>query len=278
MITGHDNLELTANFNSDLVLLGSSRCWAHFDPHFFEKTFKQKSVNIGVDGHSELSMVYLRLKDYLSRNEPPKYAILNLDPFMSAGNEINNNNFVHKNDFARYSFFPDKKNLLFVDYFKFSLVEKYIPLYSFFKYKILDDCLFIKESNDFIKYGYEIHNYGWDTIANPVTDKMKETFFTKEQIPTIINSLERVRELCTEYNIKLLCIQTPVYKVIHDEVVFSYANEICKTLNITFIDSNLEYIRNDIKYFYNSYHLNKKGVDEMNLFLSNNIELKSFFE
>lgn len=41
--------------------------------------------------------------------------------------------------------------------------------------------------------------------------------------------------MCLTKNIKLLCIQTPVYKSIYDESIFSETKKICHYLNIPFI-------------------------------------------
>jgi hypothetical protein len=48
------------------------------------------------------------------------------------------------------------------------------------------------------------------------------------------------------------------------------------TLNIPFIDANKEYIRNNINYFYNSNHMNKQGVDELNRLLKDDPVLLDF--
>lgn len=80
-----DNLDQTVNINADLVFLGSSRCCSHFDPVFFDTTFHLKSANIGVDGHSELTMTIIRFKNYLSKNKAPKFVIVNFDPLVDAG-------------------------------------------------------------------------------------------------------------------------------------------------------------------------------------------------
>jgi hypothetical protein len=271
-----DNLEQTSKLNADLVFLGSSRCWVHFDPRFFDKTFNIKSINIGVDGHSEISMSILRLKDYLSRNRPPKFVILSFDPFMEAGSYKDNNNFIHKNFFARYSFLPNTKNLLFVNYFKFNSFERYIPLYSIFKYKLLDDCINIKSTKKYKRDINHLVDKKWDTIHNPITKELKNNYFTERQIFPIRNSLKELNMLCSDNNIKLLCIQTPVYKIIHDDEAFRRTKVICKNLNIPFIDLNIEPLRNNIKYFYSPSHLNKYGVEQMNQILRSEKTLASF--
>jgi hypothetical protein len=266
-IKGYDNLEQTANVNADILLMGSSRCWAHLNPRFFEEAFKMKTVNIGVDGHTEIAMNTLRLKDYLSRNRAPKYILLNVDPFIAAGEENNNVNLVHKDAYARYSFLPKSKDLPIVDFFKFNAAEKYIPLYAIFKYKLLTDCLTLNHASNYVKYGYEVHEEAWDTIAKPVTGIMKSSFFPKKDASLISNAMAGFKQFCGQKNIKLICIETPIYKSAYDDDAFSRIRSIITKLGIPYVNTNNEAFRNHIEYFYNSNHMNKKGVLEMNNYL-----------
>lgn len=275
--TGYDNLEQTANVNADLIFLGSSRCLQHFDPVFFDSCFKLKSLNLGISGHSEISMATVRLKDYLSRNNPPKFAILNFDPFVKAGGNDCDSNVVFKNYFARYAFLPNKKDILIVNYFKFNLAEKYIPLYAIFKYRMLGKYIGIKNEN-LIKDGYEKHEEHWDTIANPVSNKMKVSFFKLSDTPSITKALYELNVLCLQNDIKLICIQTPVYKILQDDTLFAATASICKSLNIPFIDANNNDIKNDIHNFPNSNHLNIDGIMQLNAFLKKDTLLSSFLK
>ncbi len=277
-ISENNNLELTSNVNADLVLLGSSRCSMHFDPNFFESNFKIQSVNLGVNGHSEITMVTLQLKYYLLRNKSPKYAILNFDPLTSAGNLNNNKEFALKDEFARYAFFPNDNDALLVDYFKFNQFEKYIPLYSIFKYRQLRNALFIKNTNDYKKHGYQMHNEYWDPISHTGDTILKKSYFNKNQIPLIAGSLNQLNKLCRENNIKLLCIQTPVYKIIYDKEAFAKTENICVQLGIPFIDINQDYFKNNPKFFFNVDHLNKNGVEHMNQFLKRDSVLVGFLK
>lgn len=275
-ISGIDNLDQTSHVNADLVFLGSSRCWAHFDPRFFNRTFKIKSVNIGVDGHNELPMNIIRLKYYLSKNPAPKYVILSFDPGTD-GSAEKDKNYINKDIYSRYAFFPDQKMEPFLDYFKFNTLEKYMPLYALFKYQIVRNCLYKKPLTNYEKYGFEMQEKEWDTILWPISDKNKKNYFKKSEIPLIINSLNELNQLCLKSNIKLLCIQTPVYKVLQDDWAFSQTKKICDSLNIPFVDANKEEIRNDMKCFYNGLHLSKTGVEQMNEFLEKDSTLISFF-
>jgi hypothetical protein len=274
---GLDNLVTTSNINAELLLMGSSRCWAHFDPHFFESAFNiKKAVNIGVDGHSELSMTYVRLLDYLSYNKPPKFIIINVDPFISANSIDQYSRMVNKNKYARYAFYINNRQWKTVDYFKFNFYEKYIPLYSIFKYQIFSDCLFGNNSSPYFQYGYEKHDNKWDTIQNPTSNTTAKKYFLKpKNIPEIKTSLQKIQTLCITHGVKLICIQTPVYKSIYNEYEFNLTKEICKDLNLDFFDLNVPYIRNDISNFYNSNHMNINGILKMNAIMLKNDTLKN---
>lgn len=276
-VTGYDTLELTSNVNADLVFMGSSRCWAHFDPQFFEDNFQLKSVNIGMNGHSDLMASTLRLQNYLAKNKAPKFVLLNIDPFISAGSLEHNTKMVNKNDYARFAFFPKEEDQAFMDYFQFDTAERYVPLYALFKYQMFIDCVTLNKSNAFPR-GFELNDEQWDTIKYPISDINKKYFFKPKDIPSITQALKELNDLCRKNNIRLIAIQTPVYQATYDAFAFERPKTICQQLNIPFIDVNVESIRSKTDYFYNAIHLNKKGVEEMNQLLTNEKELAEIFK
>jgi hypothetical protein len=263
--SAHDNFEMTTNVNSDLILLGSSRCRSHLDPHFFEDEFGLKTTNLGIEGHNELSMSYARLLDYLKCNEPPEVIILSFDPFMTGGDVgMASSNSVNKNKFARYAFVPLNGNWKTINHFGFDIWEKYIPLYSIFKYKELSKYFYQDDITKFQKYGYANHKGSWDTIKNPINGEMRKNYSIKKEKQDVKDVLSIIKNLCDENKIKLICIQTPVHQSIYDEEQFEIPKNICQDLEIPFIDANYEFIRTDINDFYNSTHINLNGVSSMN--------------
>lgn len=276
-VTGYDTLELTTNANADLVFLGSSRCWAHFDPNFFRENYHLKSANIGMNGHSELTASTLRLKNYLAKNNPPKFVILNFDPFIKTGTLQHNTKFVNKNDYARYAFFPNKEDEPLIDLFQFDNSERYIPLYALFKYQLFVDCITLKNSNAFPK-GFELNDEKWDTVKYPISDFNKQFFFKPKDIPDVTKALKELDNYCKNNKMRLICIQTPVYKITYDAKVFEIPKIICQKLNIPFIDVSNSDIKDKTDNFYNAVHLNKKGVEEMNKLFKNDKELTAILK
>ena len=55
-------LEKSDEANATLLLFGSSRCWMHLQPSFFKLNFNVNAANLGINGHSEISIMQLRLK------------------------------------------------------------------------------------------------------------------------------------------------------------------------------------------------------------------------
>ena len=276
-VTGYDNWDTTSNANADLVLLGSSRCWAHFDPTFFKENYHLKTVNIGVNGHSELTASILRLENYLAKNKAPKFAILSFDPLTTSGSFDDNNNFTNKDNYARFAFMPSEENHDLVAYFKFDVYEKFIPLYALFKYRLFQDCITLKNSNIF-KEGFEQNDEKWDTIKYPVSDVMKKHFVKSTEINAVKKRLNALKLLCQKNKIQLIGIQTPVYKILYNQGLFDKSAEICKSVGIPFIDVSTSPIRYNIANFYNSTHLNKNGIIEMNKLLKNETELNTIFK
>lgn len=278
-IADHDTLDITSNVNADLILLGNSRCWSHLDPNFFENEFKLKSVNLGTVGHSELSMTYVRLKDYLTYNKTPKFILLNLDPFVNGGDLSKpGGNIINKNAFARYAFAPLNKEWETVRYFKFNNWEKYVPMYAIFKYNLFYKSVFPNFNSLYVTYGYSREDIQWDTIRNPISSEKKKNFLIHKDTDNVKKMLLKLKKICKKNNIELMCIQTPVYKSLYEKDIFKLTGEITNDLDIPFIDANYEFIRPDTKYFLDNNHLNLNGVRAMNIKLKDEPLLSNFLK
>ena len=123
-------------------------------------------------------------------------------------------------------------------------------------------------------YGYENFKEKWDTTLIPV---LHQKAVLDSPIREALNhSLSELDQLCTQNKIRLLCLQTPVYKSLYDSLTFSATKKICQSLQIPFIDVDLPSVRDQRDNFYNSKHLNKLGVSKMNAFLAKDSVLNSF--
>lgn len=267
ILTENNPSEVPRNKNAEVLFLGNSRCSMHFDPTFFAANYSLSFANLGISGHHDLAMASLQLQRFMMTNKTPKYVILNFDPFTSAGGRFNKSNFVLKDEFARYAFFPEDQDTLYAQYFKFSWAEQYVPLYALFKYRQFRNCIFIKNVNDYKTYGYQKNDRYWDTLAPNKERLLLQKYFKKEALPGISDALSALNKICIQHQIKLLCIQTPVHKTVYDSALYSATGTICRQLNIPFIDVNTPYFTSHARFYLNANHLNTYGVGQLNLFL-----------
>ena len=265
-LTGLDNLDLSGQQN-DLVFMGNSRCFEHFDPALFERALHLKAVNLGMDGHSELELVKLRLRNYLSKNKAPKYIILSIDPLIQAGSFSNNGNFIYKEAFARYAFLASPANEPIVNYFKFRKIERYLPLCALLRYQMLSECINLSNNKIFSRNRYGKHDEPWDTTVfktNNAPAVIKQYFdTTSNEIKETKNALYDLNMLCRRSNIQLIAIQTPVYQSIYRKAIFDYDKRLCADGGIPFFDLNTPAIDNNMDNFWNLDHLNTTGVHRM---------------
>lgn len=275
VLLGSDTLHLS-NQQADLVLLGSSRCWAHFDPKFFEQAFGTKAVNIGMSGHSEIALNRLRLESYLARNKTPRFVIFNFDPMASPDSINQAENYVLKDIYARYAFWPDKYNAPILDFLKYNWAEKYIPGFALIKYKMIFPALRPRRDIKYLAFGYENNTGHWDTVAQPPSGVMKKFFFKDADVPAISKALAALKKTCEARGIKLLCVQTPIYKSAYDAKAFARSGAICQQLGVDFLDMDHAAFRNCIDCFYNSNHMNRTGVEKMNALLAHDDRLRQF--
>jgi hypothetical protein len=268
IISDNNPSEVSSNKNAELLFLGNSRCSMHFDPAFFATNYSLRCANLGINGHHDLTMATLQLQRFMMANKAPKYVVLNFDPFTSVGGSTNKSNFVLKDEFARYAFFPHDKDSLYANYFKFSLAEKYLPLYALFKYRQFRNCIFIKNTNDYKTFGYQKKDQYWDTIVPNNERFLKHKYFKKSALPSISIALSALNTMCVRHHIKLLCIQTPVHQSVYDTVLYSATGTLCRQLKIPFVDVNTPYFASHSKLYLNANHLNTYGVGQLNLFLN----------
>jgi hypothetical protein len=265
-LTGLDNLDLSGQQN-DLLFMGNSRCFEHFDPVLFERVFHLKAMNLGIDGHSELVLVKLRLRQYLSKNKAPKFIILSVDPFLRAGSLDNNFNFLYKEAFARYAFLNSPVNEPILSFFKFRKIERYLPLYALLRYQMLQQCFTLSNNKTFSRNRYGKHDEPWDTTVFTVNNSpavIKQYFDTASyEVKEVKNALYDLNRLCRGAKIQLIAIQTPVYQSIYQKGTFDYIKRLCADGEIPFFDLNVPVLDNNMDNFWNLDHLNTKGVHRM---------------
>ena len=236
-VNGYDNLHMTVG-PYDMVFLGSSRCFVQLDPTLFRQGLHLKAVNLGTNGHPDILMYILRLNNYLARNKAPEYALLECRSFYLCRTLMEGNEDVgHKNSFARYAWFPSAVDQPLMQYFGFNLAERYIPLYALLRYKLVPDCITLSNVNNWAVYGYFRHDDQWDTLKHPVSISVAGLRFRDTGAAAtagVKQQLALLDSICIRNKIRLICIQTPVYRAGYIKSYFSQTRGVCSDLEYSF--------------------------------------------
>ena len=67
------------SLDNDLVIIGASSCWAHYNPKILDSLLRISTYNLGIDGHPWYPCQPLRYNTYVRYTHPPKYVVINID-------------------------------------------------------------------------------------------------------------------------------------------------------------------------------------------------------
>lgn len=264
-VNGQDNLDQTSNIDADILFIGNSRCITSINP----KVFKNQGlsvVNLGLNGHSNMSYVVSRLNHYMRNNsKKPRIVLFNLDPYSWTGKSK-----ILKDRFARYAFGNSRKYHELTHYFDFDYCDKYVPAYALLKYRKIFDCLFLNNQSTYLQLGFE-----------PNTGDLCSEKFSKNEIDEHISSyrkrsedfdlkkeIAQLQDFCNSHKIKLIGFQLPVYQIIRTKH-FDQTKHLADQLGLTFFDlGSLEH-SNNCSLFKDKNHLNSKGADYFSVKIAN---------
>jgi len=258
-----------SRINADLIIQGSSRAWQQISPYVLDSTFNVNSYNLGLDGW-QFHMQYYRFLLYLKYNKKPKYIIQNVD----------HSTFIKIPDLYYYTqFLPylddDIIKKAVSSYNGLNWKDSYIPLYKYHSnyklvFKSLLNNLPKSSSPDNGKYkGFQAQQLHWDSTfsqfkkANPngwriIPNKEAQ------------NNFKSFLDICKSENIQVIFVYTPEYIEIQKlllnrdsltNILRGYASK----YNIPFLDYSNDSLCLDTINFFNSQHLNMRGVKKFNL-------------
>ncbi len=223
--------------NYNLLFIGNSRSYNHFNPLVFDSIKKTNSVNLGMPGASVID-VYAGLRIYCCNNKIPKNIIVNIDTFKISLNSQPTIKNIH--NFLKY------KNHKELSYF-YIIPNKYKLL----NYPMLQYC--ISPSWGFREiYKGLIANIHADSRNRGFGNVIKNTNYRErshQKILIDVNSkyYDSIYNFCIKNKINVTFVFSPMYRSNFD-IKFKY-----NFLNHSqLLDSNI--------YFSNPNHLNLKGA------------------
>ncbi|SEA73167.1 hypothetical protein SAMN05216462_2378 [Xylanibacter ruminicola] len=256
---------------NDVVIMGSSRAFVHFNPRIIDSVLNVNSYNLGynasrVNRQVERYYAYCRIQNW-----EPNTIIYSIDYGTIAGITTN----FEKEQFYPY-FFTDRELMeAFDKYQHFSLLDKYVPFWRyctcFLDFHVYDVLTNPEEKEPFYK-GFKNNRMKYEDDLVLSGDSLEFTY--TEEALTIFkayiqdmhvkgkNVIFVYSPVCTEFLQKFKGIGR----------MYQIYGEIAADYNIPILDYTHESICNDTLYFYNAAHLNKRGADIFTLQLSNDIK------
>ena len=257
----------TGKLQSNVVIMGSSRAWAQYNPIILDTILHINSYNLGIDGRGIGSQI-LRYNTYKRLNVKPKLIIQNID-MMTIDKD---------NAFCREQFFPYFFDKTFrqevVELENLSLADQYIPgfRYAGYFHKILSWLGVVKQENYTLTKGYHGNDLKWDG-----SNLNKRTAINYSQDSTMLIKFDEYLAKAYSENIKVIFVYAPQYigateKIKNIGGMYQMYDSIAQKYDIPILNYNYSPISYDTAYFYNATHLNKKGAELFSVKLALDID------
>ena len=247
------------SINADLLILGSSRAWAQYDPHILDSSLLVQSYNLGVDGGG-LERQLVTYKIYLCyQNKTPKYLIINFEYWGTWREE-------HPWGYQREQYFPlllkPKARKLIEEKDGFYFNEFYIPMCRYYLYGFSSLIKDFREEDDIIEYkGYAGHEWKWD---GKEFSKIESISFEPPQ--NLIEEFDCFLENSKLTGVNIVFVCSPIYIELTEKVnnlseFYDLLHYYSEKYEIPVLDYIYDTLCYDTAYFYNATHLNKTGAE-----------------
>ena len=268
---GVSNAIVDGAINADILILGSSRALAHYDPRIIEQVTGRRSFNIGLNG-SQTDMQLARLKSYLRHNKPPSTLLFNLDTFSFQT--------THGGVFDPAQYMPyinwepdiyDALKRIDPSIWK----SKFIPLYGY----TVGDLRFewmLGIASLFHWRPAEDHFLGFNPREKAWTDEFEQMRAMHPDGVHIdieasgVEQMEEMLRLCRDRHIRVVLVYSPEYVEMQEltnnrSEVFNKFEELSRQFHVPLWDYSGSALSTDKAYFQNSQHLNAQGARKFSL-------------
>ena len=261
---------LEGNINSEVIIMGSSRGFVSYDSQIISKGLRLKTYNLSFNA-AGFKLQQEKLDIYLKKNKNPKIIIQNID--LAHFND--NNEIPDENQFLPFIFNSDINRVISKYDKKFKMIN-YIPL---IKYNL---------NFSLLKFGF-ISNFYQQNIENQSTyngfcpqnlpfkidyhNLKKLDYISKNKINLSlykykIQNIFKFYKERVNTKTQIIFVWAPEHKLRLEDKYIKLISPIIEELNsIEKQNKNIHFINmskferlNDNEYFYDTFHLNKKGA------------------
>ncbi len=272
------NAIYNGTINADLVVIGSSRAWRHFDPEILETKTDLLSYNLG-GSKLTFDIQKIKLNGYLSNNKSPKVAIINVD----INSLANTKELYDKDQYLPY--YTRENYSLFKTFDTQITMEYFMPMYKYRGYYnqvvegVLSALIGYKPERENIIKGYAPRNLEWDEAAGRIlkNEGPKRLAFNAEKLMLNTAICDHLDVFAKEDAVVFI-VWSPEHQLRLDmeepalSKIRSYYKDLAQSReDVFFIDFTRHPIVKDKSYFYDSYHLNEQGATLFSGWVSDSI-------
>ena len=262
---GASNQIMGGKVNAQVVIAGSSRALAHYDPRAIAETTGLSAYNVGRNG-AQTDMQVAFLKAYLEHNRKPEVVIFNLDAFSF----VTSRHVFDPVEYTPYLYDPELYNAL--RKINPSIWKsRYIPLYGY----VVEDMNFtwVLGLKGFLGWspredyflGFNPRSTKWtDEFQNLKANNREGVRFEIE--PAGVQDIKDLISVCEQSGIQLIFVYSPEYVEMQSLTrnraeVFALFQELSDRYNVPFWDYSAWEYGGNKDYFQNSQHLNTAGAE-----------------
>ncbi len=267
------NEMMQGNINADVVVVGNSRAFSHFEPWTIDSICGMSAYGLGLGGYS-ITVETLKYYCYRLYNKKPMYIIQNVDYSTMRDDSAPHN---HESE----QFLPliyDKRmhgQLLRVGY---SPLDVYLPLYRYFGYQMvikngLLEFFGLKHYvNNPSRDGHHYEIGPWNGAELAKMDTIEATMDATGK-----RHFEEYMQECYDEGVKVVLVNTPVYagatrKTKGLEAVNAYFDSIAHKYNTVYLNYTEDYsICEDTANFCVSVHMNSSATHRFSVDFANDL-------
>jgi len=267
------NRVVSGKINAEVLILGSSRAFVHFDPAIIERHTGKSAFNLACDGtRPDFQLAFLQT--YLRHNRRPEYLALAVDvtSFQGAGGIPNSGLYVAFLDqpeiFAALR--REGKRWLLARYFPLIAIAQDRGIATFYGLKRERAAIEAVRGllgwhrPEFLREGYLPVDLEWREDFEQF--KKQNPNGARVQIgSTGIANMRKILELCGRLQIRVILVYPPEYQesqafCVNRREVFQKFESLAREFQVPFWDYSAHPLCADRTFFYNSQHLNVRGA------------------
>ena len=266
---------LNDNIEADVVILGNSRGFSHFEPWTIDSISGLSAYNLGLGGYP-INVELMKYNLYCAYNHQPKYIVQQVD-YMTIQTITAPHNHQSEQFLPLIYDRPIRNDLKRVGY---TWKDLYIPLYRYWGYQMVikNGLLEILGIKHYVSHptrqGHHYEQGTWDG-----TELAKRDSFDAILDTTAMRVFEDYMQQCQHDGIKVILVNSPTYVGANQKTkgldkVNAYFDSIASAYNTVYWNYNVDYpLCNDTANFCVSVHMNPQATHQFSIDFANDLKV-----